>query len=345
MNSMVELRTPGGTQAFTCPPGERLLYAALSAGADLSYGCATGTCGNCRATVLEGSVANAWAAAPGHKALRRPGEILLCQGVPQGNCIVEARAGAWPHPREMSATYVGQIARVVPSAEGLSWIEIELDRSMRFHAGQFVLVAMDGVEGFRAYSPAHDGAAVRRLSFVVRAKPGGALSPLLCAPDIVGRRVQVFGPLGTAHVRPAQDQDMAIVVGGSGCAVGLSILDWAVHSGHLERHCIDLVCGLRTSDCPEVLDRLNAVLAAYSERLRIVVALSDPAAAPPVDAPAGLRFEEGFAHDVAARMLPPPEWRERAVFVAGPQPMVEATLRMLVLKARLSPASIRYDSF
>jgi toluene monooxygenase electron transfer component len=345
MDSMVELRTPARRHAFACPPGERLLYAALSAGADLSYGCATGTCGNCRATVLEGSVATAWTEAPGHKALRRPGEILLCQGVPQGNCVVEAGAGAWPHPRELSATYAGRIARVVPSVEGLSWIEIELDRAMRFHAGQFVLVAMDGVEGFRAYSPAQDGAAVTRLSLVVRAKPEGALSPLLCVPDVVGRSVQVFGPLGTAHVRPAQDQDMAIVVGGSGCAVALSLLDWAVRSGHLGRHRIDLVCGLRSSHCPEVMDRLAAAAAVHGERLRIVVALSDPAATPTVDAAATLRFDHGFAHDVAARTLPPEEWRQRAVFVAGPAPMVEATLRMLVLKARLSPASIRHDSF
>ena len=33
------------------------------------------------------------------------------------------------------------------------------------------------------------------------------------------------------------------------------------------------------------------------------------------------------------------------LFVAGPPPMVQSTLRMLITKARVNPAVIRYDSF
>jgi toluene monooxygenase electron transfer component len=250
-----------------------------------------------------------------------------------------------PHAREAPASYAGKVARVLPSSEGLTWVEIELDRPIRFLAGQFVLVAMGGVEGFRAYSPAHDGADESRLSLVVRAKPGGGLSPLLCSPDAVGRPVQVFGPLGVAHVRPAQDRDMALIVGGSGCAVALSIIDWAARRGHLARHRINLVCGLRNTDCPEVMGRLARASAAHGGRLQVVVALSDPLAVLPADGSPSLRYERGFVHEVAANVLLPEAWHERAVFVAGPAPMVEASMRMLVLKARVSPASIRHDSF
>ncbi|MDO8777466.1 MAG: hypothetical protein Q7K57_53875 [Burkholderiaceae bacterium] len=172
------------------------------------------------------------------------------------------------------------------------------------------------------------------------------LSPLLCSPDSVGFRVQVFGPLGAAHVRPDEDGDLAVVVGGSGAAVALSVLDWAVASGHLEWHRLDFVCGLRTSRCPEVIDRLAEAARRFADRLRIVVALSDEDSRSVALSGAGanLQFESGMAHEVAARCLEG-VWKDHAVFVAGPPPMVQSTLRMLIAKARLNPAGIRYDSF
>lgn len=346
MDAIIEMQNAGERHSFACAPGERLLHAGLRGGVSLPYGCATGTCGDCRATVVSGNVESLWPDAPGARALRDPGAILLCQSVARGACVIEAKPDPSTYSRELPQSYEGVLARVVPNDDGLTWVEIELDRPMRFLAGQFVLVAVPGVEGYRAYSPAHDGQAVSRLSLVVRNKDGGALSPLLCSPDSAGLRMQVFGPLGAAHVRPDEDADFSVVVGGSGAAVALSILDWAVASGHLEWHRLDLVCGLRTSRCPEVIDRLAAAATRFPDSLRIVVALSDEDSADVAlpGAAAHLQFESGMAHEVAARCLEG-LWKDRAVFVAGPPPMVQGTLRMLITKARLNPTGIRYDSF
>jgi len=346
MDSTIEVRSAGESRSFACAPGERILDAGLRAGLNLSYGCATGTCGDCRATVVQGEVESLWADAPGARALRQPGEVLLCQTSARGSCLIEAKANASTYPREVPQVFEGVIERIVPNDDGLTWIDLALDRPMRFLAGQFVLLSMPGVEGYRAYSPAHDGQDVSRLSLVVRSKAEGALSPLLCSLDSVGRHVQVFGPLGAAHVRPDEDGDTTVVAGGSGAAVALSVLDWAVASGHLERHRLNLVCGLRTSRCPEVIDRLAAAAARLGDRLRIVVALSDEDSRSVVPRGAGavLEFESGMAHEVAQRHLEG-QWRGGAVFVAGPPPMVQSTLRMLITKARLNPAGIRYDSF
>lgn len=346
MEHIIEMRSPEQGYSFASAPGERLLHAGLRAGVPVPYGCATGTCGDCRARVVSGNVELLWPEAPGVRALREPGEILLCQSVAHGGCVIEAKSDPHTHARALPQSFNAVLARVVPNEDGLTWVELELDRPMRFLAGQFVLVAVPGVAGYRAYSPAHDGQDVSRLSLVVRNKDGGALSPLLCSPDSVGSNVQVFGPLGAAHVRPDEDGDLAVVVGGSGAAVALSILDWAVASGHLEWHRLDLVCGLRTSRCPEVIDRLAAAAARFADSLRIVVALSDEDSAG-VALPgtgANLQFESGMAHEVAARCLEG-VWKDRAVFVAGPPPMVQSTLRMLITKARLNPTGIRYDSF
>ncbi|AQV94095.1 hypothetical protein BJN34_09360 [Cupriavidus necator] len=346
MDAIIEVQSAGECHSFACAPGERLLHAGLRGGVSLPYGCATGTCGDCRATVVSGNVESLWPDAPGARALRGPGEILLCQSVTRGACVIETKPGPRTYSRELPQSCGGVLARVVPNDDGLAWVDIELDRPMRFLAGQFVLVAVPGVEGYRAYSPAHDGQDVSCLSLVVRNKAEGALSPLLSSPDSTGLRVQVFGPLGAAHVRPDEDGDLAVVVGGSGAAVALSILDWAVASGHLEWHRLDLVCGLRTSRCPEVIDRLAAAAARFSDSLRIIVALSeqDSAGVALSGAGANLQFESGMAHEVAARCLEG-VWKDRAVFVAGPPPMVQGTLRMLITKARLNPTGIRYDSF
>ena len=346
MDWTIEVRSAGESHSFACAPGERLLDACLSAGLNVSYGCATGTCGDCRATVVRGEVESLWADAPGARALRKPGEVLLCQTSARGSCLIEAKADASIYSRGVPQSFEGMIERVVPNGDGLTWVELALDRPMRFLAGQFVLVSMPGVQGYRAYSPAHDGQDVSRLSLVVRNKESGALSPLLCSLDSVGRRVKVFGPLGSAHVRPGEDGDIAVVAGGSGAAVALSVLDWAVTSGHLERHRLNLVCGLRTSRCAEVVNRLAAAAARHGDRLRIVVAVSDEDSRSVVLQGAGalLEFESGMAHEVAQRCLEG-QWKDCAVFVAGPPPMVQSTLRMLITKARLNPAGIRYDSF
>ena len=55
----------GASAAYHVRPGERLLHAGLAAGIGLPYECATGTCGSCKATVLEGSVRTLWDEAPG----------------------------------------------------------------------------------------------------------------------------------------------------------------------------------------------------------------------------------------------------------------------------------------
>lgn len=346
MDSTIEVRSAGESLSFACAPGERLLDACLRAGLNVSYGCATGTCGDCRATVVSGEVESLWVDAPGARALRQPGEVLLCQSSARGSCLIEAKADASVYPRRVPQSFEGLIERIVPNDDGLAWVELALDRPMRFLAGQFVLVSMAGVQGYRAYSPAHDGQDVSRLSLVVRHKESGALSPLLCSLESLGRRVNIFGPLGAAHVRPDEDGDVTVVAGGSGTAVALSVVDWAATSGHLERHRLNLVCGLRTSHCEEIVNRLAAAAARHGDRLRVVVALSDEDSRGVVLQGAGavLEFESGMVHEVAQRCLEG-QWNDSAVFVAGPPPMVQSTLRMLITKARLKPAGIRYDSF
>jgi toluene monooxygenase electron transfer component len=94
-----------------------------------------------------------------------------------------------------------------------------------------------------------------------------------------------------------------------------------------------------------LLDHLSRWRQRHGEALQVTVALSDepPTAADQAAWPA-LLFEPGMVHEVVQRRLSGGAGNAMA-FVAGPPPMVEATLRSLVLHARLPPARIRFDKF
>ena len=70
---------------------------------------------------------------------------------------------------------------------------------------------------------------------------------------------------------------------------------------------------------------------------------SEPAAALK-DAHEQIQFASGFVHTVASASMAG-RYENPIAYVAGPPPMVDGALRMLVLEARLPGTDIRYDKF
>jgi len=90
---------------------------------------------------------------------------------------------------------------------------------------------------------------------------------------------------------------------------------------------------------------MEAFRARYPDRLAVTVALSDeeiPAAL--VAAYPPFAFERGFVHAVAGEKMKG-RFTDVRAYVAGPPPMVDASLRLLLREARLAPSDIRYDKF
>ena len=63
--------------------------AGLAAGINLPYECGSGTCGTCKARLIEGEIDDRWPEAAGRKYLKQPGEFLMCQCVARSDCTVE----------------------------------------------------------------------------------------------------------------------------------------------------------------------------------------------------------------------------------------------------------------
>lgn len=338
-----------GPREFECDPAEKILHAGLRRGVELPYECGTGTCGTCKARLVRGRAESEWPEAPGTRYLKGAAELLMCQSLAHEDCALEvnvplkAREAGVPSPRALGGV-VRDLRRLTHDVVAF---DVALDEPLDFAAGQFALLAVPGIAGARAYSMVNFEGGAGRLAFVVKKKPGGAVSEWLFgdAIAVADTRVGLFAPMGHATFQPGLERHLLCVAGGSGIAGMMSILSLACAAGHFAGWDGHVFFGVRTARDAFFLDDLEALRARYPERLSVTVALSDedvPAALP--TGHPGLSFARGFVHAVAGERMQGRFAALRA-YVAGPPPMVDASLRLLLREARLPPADIRYDKF
>lgn len=343
----IELNARNRGLQFDARPGEPLLYAGLRAGHELPYECGTGTCGTCKAKLVSGSVRDAWPKAPGRAHLK-PGqnEVLLCQCIAEGNATFEVSAfvkAADPGACTPDA-FTGVLRNARTLTQDVLAFRVELDEPRDFDAGQFVVMAAPGIDGFRAYSMVNFERGARRLEFVVKKKPGGGFSELLFDGARDGMPLELFGPLGKATFYPAIGKNILCIAGGSGIAGMMSILSRAEQEKYFARHRGWVYFGVRTMSDAFFLDELSALRARFPERLAVTVALSDEAVPAAARDWSELSFARGLVHEVAKRTMAGNYQNVRA-YVAGPPPAVDAALRVLLLDAKLTADNICYDKF
>jgi len=348
-NVRIRVTGKGESCEFDCAPDERILHAGLRNGFELPYECASGTCGTCKATLVEGETEYAWLEAPGRKYVKADkGEVLMCQCFPRSDCtltigkkIATMAVGRFPPVRAG-----GTLERPRELAPGVVAFDVRLDRPLSFEAGQFVLFEVPHIAGARSYSMVNFARDTERLQFVVKRFPGGRVSEWLFTPQIDGTRVELFGPLGHATFDPEIAKHVVCIAGGSGIAGMMSILAHAAEDGYFERYDGNVFFGVRTIADGFYLEELRDFARRFAGRLRVTIVLSheEPSAALSARYPE-LRFDTGFVHEAAKRALTGISALETMAYVAGPPPMVDATLRMLLLEMRLSGANVRYDKF
>ena len=335
-----------GTREFECEPGEKILHAGLRSGVELPYECATGTCGTCKARLTSGRTESEWPEAPGRKYFKSEGDLLTCQSVAHDDCALEVGPLKSREPNTSAPRVLRGVVRGLRRlTHDVTAFDVALDGPLDFAAGQFALLTVPGIAGARAYSMVNFDHGAERLSFVVKKKPGGAVSEWLFGEATDGAPLSLFGPLGHATFHPDVAKHVLCVAGGSGIAGMMSILSRACREAHFAGWDGYVFFGVRTARDGFFLDELEAFRRRFPARLAVTVALSDEDVPPALaDAYPAFTFTRGFVHAVAGERMKG-RYADVRAYVAGPPPMVDASLRLLLREARLSPADIRYDKF
>jgi toluene monooxygenase electron transfer component len=239
----------------------------------------------------------------------------------------------------------GRIEQVRRLVHDVIEIHIALSRPVTFDAGQFVVLEVPGLKGGRAYSMVNFRRDADRLTFVIKQKPGGGFSDWLFGNEVDGAELDLFGPLGAATFRPEEGRNILCIAGGSGVAGMLSILERAKSESYFRDHTGHVFFGVRSLADGFYLQALSDYVAAAGGKLQVTLALSHEAA-PGAAHPQfpNIRLASGMVTDVMTGEMGG-QYDGTVSFIAGPTPMVDEALRLLIRVARQPAAFVRYDKY
>lgn len=187
---------PSGRE-FIAEPQETLLEAALRSGVNLHYNCSNGSCGECRARIIEGQAQDR----EFHDYVlseheRNNGVVLLCTSHAASDLVIEARIVGSPAdiPHQQ---LTAKIAKVEPLSESVVMLLLRTPRSrtLRFMAGQHVeLRAAGHCSDLPVASCPCNGMLLQFHLLRGRDEP---LLGWLLEQSRLGESMQVDGPFGT----------------------------------------------------------------------------------------------------------------------------------------------------
>jgi CDP-4-dehydro-6-deoxyglucose reductase len=324
----------GSGKRFDVAHGETVLDAARRAGLALPYSCLTGTCGSCKARVVEGEVAYPNAPPVALDARERAAhEALLCQAVPETDLVLIAREvpSVADIPKRVVALRLVEKTLLAPDVARLV-LRWPTKDPLRWLAGQYLDVLLPGGRR-RAFSIANAPESADHVELHVRHVEGGGFTDHVFGDMREGEVLRVEGPLGTFVPREDSERPMLFVAGGTGFAPIKAIVEHFHHLGSTRP--MQLYWGAR-----RVRDLyLPALPLEWAERhpgFRYTPVLTDP--------PGGLaRYREGFVHE-AVLVDHAGDLGAHDVYMSGPPAMIEAGRRAFV-QAGLDESRLYYDSF
>jgi p-cymene monooxygenase electron transfer component len=255
-------------------PEQTVLEAALGAGIAFPHSCTVGTCGSCKCRLVSGEVraVSDFGYTLSQEELAA-GFILACQAIPKAPLVLEVASPAADAPEP--ETFSGRILERRALTHDILSVTVALDRPMRYVAGQFANLVVDGLPA-RSYSfaDAPERAGRGKLRFFIRKVPGGAFTERLFAGTLDSAEIAVNGPHGTFYLRPGTGPILAIA-GGSGLAPILSLLN-AARANNIRRPCT-LMFGARTKNDLYALAEIEELGSSWPADFNFLPVLSEEA--------------------------------------------------------------------
>lgn len=238
---------PLGAQ-IECRADQTVLDACLREGIWLPHACTHGTCGTCKAHVLDGEVdlgdASAYALLDSE---REDGAALLCVATPKGDVTIEgevdAEDGVDVHPVR---DYRGVVDALEDAAPNVRRLLIRLSEPLQFNPGQYIQLNLPGGKN-RPYSVASTPADGLLVELHIKRTADGAATDGWIFKDLaVGHELTLSGPYGRFSFRSARSQPILLLASGTGLAPMKSILKHIAETG--SQHETVLYHGVPTAD-------------------------------------------------------------------------------------------------
>ncbi len=320
---------PSGRQ-FEVEPGESVLDAAIRQSIGLPYGCRSGRCGSCIATLAEGEVE--YPDGPPEALEHEPEDKCLpCVAHPKTDLVLEAREVTGPDQIEvrMLPCRVQKIDHLAHDVVRL-WLKLPEGQRLQFRAGQYIdFVLADG--SHRAFSIANAPEDDELIELHIRHVDGGKFTDWVFSKLKDQTILRLEGPHGSFVLDEDSDRPMLFIGGGTGLAPLKSQIEHAFHKG-IERP-MTLYWGVRSKrdlylpDLPLQWEREHP-------NFRYVPVLSEP--------DPDWEGRTGFVHEAVLEDIDNPA--DYDIYMAGPPVMVKAALEAL-RQHGVPDEQIHYDSF
>lgn len=336
MTTQYRIRLDQNGSDYGCAEGDTLLRGGLRAGLGLAYECNVGACGSCKFDLLEGEVLDLFPEATGLRAKERErGKRLACQCVPLTDCTIRIRAGdeyvSAIRPQRFKARFVGRTTLT----RDISLFSFAADAPAHFLPGQYAMLSAPQLPQARAYSMSNIPNEEGIWQFIIRHVPGGKATTFLFEQLRENDELDIDAPFGIAYLRTDVKRPIVGIAGGSGLAPVLSVMRRA--AGAAASAAPILLYGGRTpEDIPDVPQLTRAA--------EIHVDYHPVISAPEAGTAVAWNGDIGFVHEFIERKLsaPLPDYE---YYLAGPPPMIEASVRLLVGEHKVPQSQIHYDRF
>ena len=330
----------GSDLAFDCAPGDTVMRAALRAGVPFPYECNVGKCGSCRFELVDGQMQTLWEEAPAlTERDRKLHRRLGCQSAPTADCTVKVRLDRNCQPQTLPALRSAVLVESRKVTHDIREFTFRCDGPVRFRAGQYALLHLPGVEGTRAYSMSNLANEEGILTFLIKYVRGGKGTQYLFDTLVPGGSITIDAPYGLAYFRQEFDRDIVCIAGGSGISPLIAIAREAARHPDFEKRRVHVFYGGRgPSDiCGDEFLRL---LPRFGQNITYSASIS----VAELD-PNGMWIGPvGFVHELVERTMNG-RLNDCEYYLAGPPPMLQAAVQMLVLRHKVSLDRVHFDRF
>ncbi|PKY11476.1 (Fe-S)-binding protein [Acidithiobacillus marinus] len=310
---------------FMANENQNIVEAAKAHDVAIKHGCASGSCGDCKGTILSGESEQG----PFMPLLLTPAERAAGMGI---LCKLYPRS-----PMRLRAEVIsGNIWNShIVSLNKLAWNVLELtlkpENAYPYRTGQYARMAVpEHQDQWRSYSMATPPQDHGELVFHIREIPGGLFSQWLFKKAQCGDSITLGPPQGDFALHPEQNRPMLCIAAGTGLAPIEAIIQESILQG--QNRPVHLFYGAKKQADFYHLDQLQQWAQQYPQ-ITVTPTISD--------------MED--THWTGARRLLPSvaargHWQNHEVYLCGSPGMIEAAIDLL-LSHGVSHAHIHFDAF